>query len=68
MASLVHSHLREKGVNLILEDGVKAFKNNGSIIELASGTNICADMAILSIGVSPENKLAVMAVFLVKLD
>ncbi|WP_053362235.1 CoA-disulfide reductase [Bacillus sp. FJAT-27251] len=61
MASLIHSHLAEKGVNLILEDGVKAFKQNGSIIELESGLQICTDMAILSIGVSPENKLAVMA-------
>ncbi|HLO13101.1 MAG TPA: FAD-dependent oxidoreductase, partial [Pseudoneobacillus sp.] len=61
MASIVHSHLRDKGVDLILEDGVKAFKNNGSTIELASGASICTDMAILSIGVSPENKLAVMA-------
>jgi CoA-disulfide reductase len=61
MASIVHAHLRDKGVDLILEDGVKAFKNNGGTIELASGTEICTDMAILSIGVSPENKLAVMA-------
>jgi CoA-disulfide reductase len=61
MASIVHSHLRDKGVHLILEDGVKAFRNNGSTIKLGSGTTICADMAILSIGVSPENKLAVMA-------
>ncbi|HYK73432.1 MAG TPA: CoA-disulfide reductase [Pseudoneobacillus sp.] len=61
MASIVHSHLRDKGVDLFLEDGVKAFKQNGGTIELASGTNICTDMAILSIGVSPENKLAVMA-------
>jgi CoA-disulfide reductase len=61
MASIVHSHLRDKGVDLILEDGVKAFKNNGITIELGSGTTICTDMAILSIGVSPENKQAVMA-------
>ncbi|SFA77975.1 MULTISPECIES: CoA-disulfide reductase [unclassified Bacillus (in: firmicutes)] len=61
MASIVHSHLRDKGVDLILEDGVKAFKSNGSTIELASGKKICTDMAILSIGVSPENKLAIMA-------
>lgn len=61
MASIIHSHLIDKGVDLILEDGVKAFINNGTTIGLASGTQICADMSILSIGVSPENKLAVMA-------
>jgi NADPH-dependent 2,4-dienoyl-CoA reductase/sulfur reductase-like enzyme len=32
MASIVHSHLRDKGVSLILEDGVKAFKNNGDLL------------------------------------
>ncbi|HYK73970.1 MAG TPA: CoA-disulfide reductase, partial [Pseudoneobacillus sp.] len=61
MASIVHTHMKEKGVNLILEDGVKAFKDQGNTIELASGTQISTDMVILSIGVSPENKLAVMA-------
>ncbi|MBG9450470.1 CoA-disulfide reductase [Cytobacillus firmus] len=61
MASIVHSHLIDKGVDLILEDGVKAFKENGKTIELASRTELCTDMAILSIGVKPENKLALMA-------
>lgn len=61
MASIVHSHLIDKGVDLILEDGVKAFKENGKTIELASGTELCTDMAIVSIGVKPENKLALLA-------
>jgi CoA-disulfide reductase len=61
MASIIHSHLIDKGVDLVLEDGVKAFKNNGNTIELASGKQICTDMSIMSIGVSPENQLAVMA-------
>jgi CoA-disulfide reductase len=61
MASIIHSHLIDKGVDLVLEDGVKAFKNNGNTIDLASGKQICTDMSIMSIGVSPENQLAVMA-------
>lgn len=61
MASIVHSHLIEKGVDLILEDGVKAFKNNGSTIQLSSGILLCTEMVILSIGVRPENQLAVSA-------
>jgi CoA-disulfide reductase len=61
MASIVHDHLREKGVELILEDGVKAFKQNGKTIELTSGTRLCSDLTILSIGVHPENQLAMMA-------
>ncbi|WP_179288919.1 CoA-disulfide reductase [Bacillus sp. 7894-2] len=61
MASIVHSHLIDKGVDLILEDGVKAFKENGKTIELGSGTELCTDMTIVSIGVKPENKLALLA-------
>ncbi len=61
MAAIVHAHLRDKGVKLILEDGVKAFRNSGNVIVLTSGTLLNADMTILSIGVRPENQLAVKA-------
>lgn len=61
MASIVHSHLKEKGVRLILEDGVHAFHDGGKHIELSSGQTIFADMTLLSIGVRPENRLAVDA-------
>lgn len=58
MASILHAHLREKGVNLILEDGVKAFEENGRTVKLTSGRTISTDMIILAIGVKPENQLA----------
>jgi len=58
MASIVHTHIREKGVQLILEDGVKAFKNEGRQIVLNSGVTLETDMIVLAIGVSPENQLA----------
>lgn len=58
MASILHSHIKDKGVNLILEDGVKEFKNNGKQIILSSGKVIDTDMIILSIGVKPESSLA----------
>jgi CoA-disulfide reductase len=58
MASILHQHLREKGVNLVLEDGVKSFDKNGKIINLNSGKQIDTDLVILAIGVAPENKLA----------
>lgn len=61
MASILHNHLRDKGVNLILEDGVNAFENKGRTIKLTSGREIENDMIILSIGVRPENQLAVDA-------
>jgi CoA-disulfide reductase len=58
MASILHQHLREKGVNLVLEDGVKSFEQNGKLINLNSGKQIETDLVILAIGVAPENKLA----------
>jgi CoA-disulfide reductase len=58
MASILHQHLREKGVNLVLEDGVKSFEQNGKLINLNSGKQIDSDLIILAIGVAPENKLA----------
>lgn len=61
MAQIVHRHLREKGVELILEDGVQAFENDGEKVVLSSGTEIETDMIILSIGVQPENDLAISA-------
>ncbi len=61
MASIVHNHLIEKGANLILEDGVHSFEDNGKTIALASGRKISTDMIILSIGVRPENTLALDA-------
>lgn len=58
MASILHKHLKEKGVNLILENGVESFSDQGKKVILADGTEIEADMTILSIGVRPENELA----------
>ncbi|RHW41456.1 CoA-disulfide reductase [Neobacillus notoginsengisoli] len=61
MASILHGHMIEKGVNLILEDGVSSFEQNGKAIVLNSGRKIETDMIILAIGVRPENKLAAEA-------
>ncbi|PLR82193.1 CoA-disulfide reductase [Bacillus canaveralius] len=61
MAAIVHHHLIEKGVNLILEDGVQSFENQGRTVILSSGKRINTDFIILSIGVRPENTLAVDA-------
>ncbi|WP_423408225.1 CoA-disulfide reductase [Heyndrickxia sp. MSNUG] len=58
MASILHQHLREKGVNLVLEDGVNSFEQNGKLINLNSGKQIETDLVILAIGVAPESKLA----------
>jgi len=61
MAQIVHEHLVDKEINLILEDGVKSFANNGKKVILTSGKEIDTDMIILSIGVQPETKIAIDA-------
>ncbi len=58
MASILHTHMNEKGVKLILEDGVQAFENNGAKVILSSGKEIDTEMILLAIGVRPENELA----------
>lgn len=58
MASILHNHLKDKGVKLVLENGVESFANEGKKIILSDGTEIDTDMTILSIGVRPENELA----------
>ncbi|MEH6890920.1 CoA-disulfide reductase [Bacillus sp. JJ864] len=57
MAAYVHEHMTKHGVQLILEDGVEAFEEEGTVIRLKSGTKIHTDMIILSIGVQPESSL-----------
>ncbi|WP_018248067.1 CoA-disulfide reductase [Orenia marismortui] len=60
MAAMVHNHMRSKGINLHLSDGVKAFREEGNktIVELQSGEEIETDLVVMSIGVKPSTKLA----------
>lgn len=58
MVSIIHEHLIDKNVELILKDGVKSFSNNGKKVILSSGKEIETDMIILSIGVKPETTIA----------
>ncbi|MST61537.1 CoA-disulfide reductase [Peptostreptococcus anaerobius] len=58
MAQIVHKHMVEKGVDLILGDGVDSFDENGRVVKLKSGRKINSDITILSIGIRPENELA----------
>jgi CoA-disulfide reductase len=58
MAAIVHTHMKEHGIDLILEDGVQAFENEGRRVVLKSGRTIDTDMIILAIGVQPESQLA----------
>lgn len=56
MAQILHKELMDKGVNLILSDGVKKI-GDGSI-ELQSGRTIPAQAVVMAIGVRPETGLA----------
>lgn len=60
MATQVHNHMRQKGVQLYLQDGVKSFEYNHGVntITLQSGKKIEVDMVILSIGIRPQSELA----------
>ena len=67
MACEVHTYLRQKGVSLYLNNGVKKIteKNNGLVVELSNGKfsagTLETDMVILAIGVKPESSLALDA-------
>lgn len=57
MAAIVHDVLIDKDVKLILNDGVKEFKDKGKRVVLSSGKEIETDLIILSIGVRPETSI-----------
>jgi rhodanese-related sulfurtransferase len=59
MATPLHSELQSKGVKLLLNESVEKFAEDGSnaiVATLKSGTNIAADLVIMSIGVRPDIK------------
>lgn len=63
MASYVHRHLTDKGVDLYLEKGVDHFEQVDHRIRvcLANGENLDTDLVLLSIGVRPSTNLATEA-------
>jgi NADPH-dependent 2,4-dienoyl-CoA reductase/sulfur reductase-like enzyme/rhodanese-related sulfurtransferase len=60
MAALVHARLRKAGVGLHLGRSVKGFRKlpDGLEVELADGSALQADMAIMAVGVRPDTRLA----------
>lgn len=60
MANLLHENIIANGVDLILNDGVKAFEEADDKIKivLTSGQEVIVDMVVLSIGVKPNSQLA----------
>ncbi|MCI1647714.1 MAG: FAD-dependent oxidoreductase [Bacteroides sp.] len=60
IASHVHQHLLQKGVQLHLQQSVEHFERSGKGLKLffSNGENIETDLVIMSIGVRPETALA----------
>ena len=60
MAAIVHQHLLSKGIHLMLGNGVTRFEDRDEelCVSLSDGKQLVADMALLSIGIRPENQLA----------
>ncbi|MGI6168703.1 MAG: DsrE/DsrF/DrsH-like family protein [Christensenellales bacterium] len=62
MAAILHEHMLEKGVSLYVNAGVEAFEKKQRLgVLLNTGQTLETDLVILSIGVAPENRLAVEA-------
>ena len=60
MAAIVQQHLADKGVRVITGNGLAAFEENAGQMSvcLEDGTKLPCTIAILSIGVRPNSKLA----------
>lgn len=60
MAQLLHENMRMNHVKLSLGDGVQSFSHQDGVttVQLQSGKKIEAELVLLSIGVSPNGKLA----------
>lgn len=60
MAAIVHSHMHDKNIELYLSDKVERFedKDDYTLVYLASGRRLQADIVIMAIGVRPETTLA----------
>lgn len=56
MVVMAEKELNDNGVNLILGDGVKSFKDNENYVEitLGSGKTVRTEIVVLAIGVAPE--------------
>lgn len=56
MAQILHKEMMDKGINLVLSDGVQKIDEDSVI--LSSGKKVKANAVVMAIGVSPETSLA----------
>jgi NADPH-dependent 2,4-dienoyl-CoA reductase/sulfur reductase-like enzyme/rhodanese-related sulfurtransferase len=63
MIAPVANYLRQKGIDLKLSDAAEAIEVEGQAmrVKLRSGLQVAADLVVMSVGVRPENALAVAA-------
>ncbi|MDF2556974.1 MAG: CoA-disulfide reductase [Bacillales bacterium] len=61
MAAFVAEELKANGVNVLTSSSVVEFKDDGRTAILGDGSALEADLVILSVGVQPENALAIEA-------
>ena len=60
MACILHSHMREKGIDLRLSNKVTSLYQSGEqiVAEIEDKNSVSADIALVAIGVVPETELA----------
>lgn len=64
MACFVHAHLREKGIGLILGQGLTGMETaegGGLTVRTDTGASLPADAVLLALGVRPDSRLAAEA-------
>lgn len=61
MAAFVQNELTSKGIRVITGESAQSFSEQGKKIKLTNGEDVDSDLTILSIGVRPENSLAMQA-------
>ncbi|MFD1039984.1 CoA-disulfide reductase [Virgibacillus byunsanensis] len=58
LGSVIQEHIEKKGVEVILDDGLASFTDDGQTLQLNSGKSVQADMTLLAVGVKPNTALA----------
>lgn len=60
MAAIVHAHMKDKHIELYLSDKIEHLEDKAdhTVVFLASGKRLPADIVVLAVGVRPETTLA----------